>query len=139
MTTTPFGSPSRQVHPRVHHVLRHIRLHDLERSQISLVRLAEVAGLSPSRLMHVFTESLGMPLRAYVLGLRAQRAMDEMAHGRSVTEAAHIAGFADAPHLTRTLRRTVGMTPREIMHRLAERPVDRAAPGFAVIPQTRRA
>src|SRR5262249_5065265 len=89
--------------------------------------------------MHVFTESLGMPLRAYVLGLRAQRAMDAMAHGRSVTEAAHIAGFADAPHLTRPLRRTVGMTAREIMHRLAERPVDRAAPGFAVIPQTRRA
>jgi AraC-like DNA-binding protein len=108
------------MHPRLHPVLHHIRQHDLERSQISLVRLAEVAGLSPSRLMHVFTESLGMPLRRYLQRLRVQRAVDALAHGRSITEAAHIAGFADAPHLTRTLRRILGMTPREMMSRMAE-------------------
>jgi AraC-like DNA-binding protein len=72
--------------------------------------------------MHVFTESLGMPLRAYVLGLRVQRAVDALADGRSATEAAHIAGFSDAPHLTRTFRRTVGMTPREVIALMATRP-----------------
>jgi AraC-like DNA-binding protein len=64
--------------------------------------------------MHVFTTSLGIPIRPYLLRLRVQQAAGAIAAGRTVTEAAHVAGFADAPHLTRTFRRVFGITPREL-------------------------
>jgi len=64
--------------------------------------------------MHVFTQSFGIPLRPYVRRLRVQRAANALASGHSVTEAAYIAGFADASHLSRTVRRTFGVTPRQL-------------------------
>jgi AraC-like DNA-binding protein len=67
--------------------------------------------------MHVFTDSVGVPLRPYLLWLRVQRAAGALAAGHTVTEAAHIAGFADAAHMTRTFRRTLGTTPRELIRR----------------------
>jgi AraC-like DNA-binding protein len=67
--------------------------------------------------MHVFTESVGIPLRRYLLRLRVQRAAGALAAGHTVTEAAHAAGFADAPHLTRTFRRILGATPRDLLRR----------------------
>jgi len=51
------------------------------------------------------------------LWLRIQRAAGELATGRSATEAAHAAGFSDAAHLTRTFRRMLGATPRDIVKR----------------------
>jgi AraC-like DNA-binding protein len=102
-------------HPRMFDVARHLRLHCSDRAQTSLERLAQVAHLSPSRLMHVFTRFFGIPLRAYVRQLRVDRAVNALAAGHSVTEAAYIAGFADASHLTRTVRRTFGVTPRQVL------------------------
>jgi AraC-like DNA-binding protein len=76
--------------------------------------LANVAGLSRSRLMHVFTESVGVPLRPYILWLRLQHAACELMHGTTASSAAHQAGFADAAHLTRTFRRMLGTTPSDL-------------------------
>jgi AraC-like DNA-binding protein len=105
--------PSR-VHPAVRRALRALRERLAEYDDASLEELAKAAGLSASRFMHVFTESVGVPLRPYVRWLRLQRAAAELTAGRSVTEAAHAAGFADAAHLTRTFRRMLGSTPSEI-------------------------
>jgi AraC-like DNA-binding protein len=93
----------------------------------SLDRLSELAGLSPSRFMHTFTESLGVPLRPYVLWLRLQHAAGRLLAGASATEAAHEAGFSDAAHLSRTFRRTLGTTPREIAASRAQGQLDLAA------------
>jgi AraC-like DNA-binding protein len=108
------GGCPRHVHPGVSRVLRYLRQERLGRRGISLRRLAQVAELSPSRFMHVFTTSLGIPIRPYLLRLRVQRAARALVAGCTVTEAAHVAGFADAPHLTRTFRRVFGITPREL-------------------------
>jgi AraC-like DNA-binding protein len=86
-------------------------------SDVSLKGLAAVAGLSPSRLMHVFTESVGVALRPYILGLRLQQACAELVAGATVTSAAYSAGFADAAHLTRTFRRRLGMNPTDLLQR----------------------
>ena len=106
----------RRIHPRVRRVLRWLRenIGSGEEENRSLERLAALAGLSPSRFMHVFTQSLGVPLRPYLLWLRLQHAAGRLLAGASATEAAHEAGFSDAAHLSRTFRRTLGTTAREI-------------------------
>src|SRR5262245_28155800 len=110
----------RRIHPRVERVIRYLRDRGLDRRDTSLIRLAEIVQLSPSRLMHVFTESIGIPLRPYLLWLRVQRAIGALALGHTVTDAALIAGFSDGAHLTRTMRRTLGITPRELICRMTE-------------------
>ena len=77
----------------------------------SLEVLAGAVGLSPSRLMHVFTSSVGIPLRPYLAWLRVQRAAIEIVSGNSLTEAAITAGFSDAAHMSRTFRRMLGIPP----------------------------
>jgi AraC-like DNA-binding protein len=64
--------------------------------------------------MHAFTESVGVPVRPYILWLRLQRAACDLKDGASVTSAAHRAGFSDAAHLTRTFRRMLGVTPSDL-------------------------
>jgi AraC-like DNA-binding protein len=111
----------RRIHPRVRRVLRWLRENiGASGESRSLERLAALAGLSPSRFMHVFTESLGVPLRPYLLWLRLQHAAGRLLAGASATEAAHEAGFSDAAHLSRTFRRTLGTTARDIAKGSAE-------------------
>jgi AraC-like DNA-binding protein len=108
---------ARQRHLGVLRVIRYLRQPNLDRRSTSLAHLSTIAELSPSRLMHVFTGSVGIPLRRYLSWLRIQRAAGAMAAGCSATEAAHVAGFADGSHLTRTFRRTLGMSPRDLVLR----------------------
>ncbi|MHC0432562.1 helix-turn-helix domain-containing protein [Streptomyces sp. O3] len=83
----------------------------LAAGQVRLGQAARVAGLSESRLSHLFRSQLGLPFRSYVLWLRLQRATELVAAGCSLTEAAHGAGFADQAHLTRVCRRMFGIAP----------------------------
>jgi len=103
-----------RIHPSVNVVLKHLREKLGISDDFSLKTLAAVSGLSPSRFMHVFTESTGVALRPYILWLRLQRACCDLMAGASVTAAAHSAGFSDAAHLTRTFRRMLGMTPTDL-------------------------
>src|SRR5262249_56048786 len=80
----------------------------------SVKAVAGMGCLSPSRFMHAFTESVGVPVRPYILWLRLQRAACDLKDGASVTSAAHRAGFSDAAHLTRTFRRMLGATPSDL-------------------------
>ena len=100
----------RMVHPRVRKLLRLLRELPPE-ADTSLEALAEQVGLSPGRLMHAFTESIGVPLRPYLAWLRLQRAAAAIAAGQPLSEAALSAGFADAAHMSRTFRRMLGTTP----------------------------
>lgn len=111
-TTVIRGTPRARVHPRIEHVMRMLQDQPLDTRTTSLVNLSKIAGLSPSRFAHVFTESMGTPLRPFMRWLRLRRAARELVSGRSATHAAHVAGFADAAHLTRTFRRMLGGTPR---------------------------
>jgi AraC-like DNA-binding protein len=108
------GRPQPTLHPGVRRALRHIRSHLQEPDALSLDALAVVAGLSPSRLMHAFTGSMGIALRPYLLWLRLQLACGELMRGASATDAALKAGFSDAAHLSRTCRRMLGTTPTTI-------------------------
>ena len=110
------GAPvpaTRPVHPRVRQVLRRLREHDVG-ADVGLEALAAEVGLSPGRLMHVFTESVGIPLRPWLAWLKLQRAAAALVSGSTVGAAAHAAGFSDAAHLSRTFRKMLGLTPREL-------------------------
>jgi AraC-like DNA-binding protein len=101
------------LHPGVRRVQRALagRLDDGDRD---LASLAAVAGLSEGRLVHVFREQVGLPIRPYILWLRMRRAVQTLHLGRTLTEAAHEAGFADASHLSRTFRRMFGLAPSDV-------------------------
>ena len=108
--------PPRPLHPRVRKVLRLLRELPPEGDD-SLPALAAQVGLSPGRLMHAFTESIGLPWRPYLAWLRLQRAAAGIVAGMPLGEAAHAAGFSDAAHMTRTFRRMLGMPPSALRPR----------------------
>jgi AraC-like DNA-binding protein len=108
-------SPS--IDHRVKRVLRALPGRLAEAEAVSLNAVAASVGLSPSRFLHLFTTSVGVPLRPYVLWLRLQCGAGELARGKSVADAAHAAGFSDAAHFTRTFRRMMGATPRQVLRR----------------------
>jgi AraC-like DNA-binding protein len=116
---------SRLIHPRIRKLLR-ILATDQDRAP-SLDNLAAAVGLSPGRLMHVFTTSLGIPLRPYLAWLKLQRAAGAIVAGMPLTDAAYAAGFADAAHMSRTFRRTFGVSPSQLAPR-ATRNGDRGQP-----------
>lgn len=83
------------------------------------IRGADVAkrvGLSPGRLSHLFTEQVGIPLRPYILWLRLRIAIARFRSGDDLVAAANAAGFDDSIDLTRTCRRTFGLTPDALHH-----------------------
>jgi AraC-like DNA-binding protein len=82
----------------------------LDRS-IQLADIAREVHLSPSRLAHVFQHATGVPVRRYVLWCRLRAAAEAALQGRSLTDAAHEAGFADAAHLSRSFRAMFGIAP----------------------------
>jgi AraC-like DNA-binding protein len=102
----------RRIHPRVRKLLR--SLHTTGVEDLSLEGLAGSLGMSQGRLMHVFTESIGIPLRPYVAWLKLQRAAGAIVSGAPLSVAAHAAGFADAAHMTRTFRRMFGVAPSSL-------------------------
>ena len=59
-----------RLHPGVRKVLEVIREELDGHRRLSLKRMAAIAGLSDSRFMHVFTTSVGIPPRPYILWLR---------------------------------------------------------------------
>lgn len=76
--------------------------------------LAHHVDLSPRRLRQLFSAEEGIPLQRYRLWQRLFRALHVAGAGRSLTEAAHTAGFADQAHLTRTFRASFGFAPRDV-------------------------
>ena len=78
---------------------------------IRLAALAEVVHRSPSRLAHRFRQTTGVSMRRYVLWCRLRLALDAALRGSNLTEAAHLAGFADSAHLSRTFRSMFGVAP----------------------------
>lgn len=84
-------------------------------SPVTLAQVSEAVHLSPSRLRHVLVEETGTTFRGLVLWLRILRALEVTRDGRSWTEAAHQAGFADSAHLSRTFRRMFGVSPATVV------------------------
>jgi AraC-like DNA-binding protein len=93
--------------PRVQQIIDYAASH-LD-GPLNLSGASEGIYLSPSRLRHLFVEQTGLAFKTYLLWLRLVKAVDVYSEGKSLTEAAHSAGFSDSAHFSRVFRRTFGL------------------------------
>jgi AraC-like DNA-binding protein len=107
------GPPARLNDRPEHAAVRRARAHLAERwdERVALTDLSAAAGLSRFELVRQFRAHTGLTPHAFQLDLRIARARALLASGISAAEVAAACGFADQPHLTRTFKRAVGVTP----------------------------
>jgi AraC family transcriptional regulator len=81
---------------------------------ITLPMAASHVCLSASRARHLFAAQTGLPFKSFLLWLRLQHALASYVEGRSLTDAAYGAGFADSAHFSRTFKRTFGLPANQL-------------------------
>lgn len=86
----------------------------LEMKHVTASTLADVAGLSESRFLHLWKEQIGLPLRRYLLWQRIIDTVEAVLAGHDLTAAAHLGGFSDQAHFSRTFRETYGLSPSDL-------------------------
>jgi AraC-like DNA-binding protein len=96
-------------HPAVRKARAYLEEHFAE--TVSLDGLAREVGVSKYHLVRTFTESVGSSPHRYQVLLRLCAAQRRMEAGDSVRDAAAATGFADEPHLCRTFRTWLGISP----------------------------
>lgn len=113
VTGWPADDASDLLDERIASCLSWIKEHLTERT-ITAEMLAETVFLSRSRLMHLFSDQIGIPIRKYILWQRLRHALLQLADGQTITEASHAAGFTDSAHMNRTFNTMFGITPSKI-------------------------
>lgn len=114
MRTIHYEEMPHTVDPRVARLIALLKEHISEDmpETVSVQEAAAHVGLSADRLMHLFKEEMGLPIRRYVLWLKLRRAVMLMrTEGIRMTEASHAAGFADSAHSSRTFKDMFGIPP----------------------------
>lgn len=99
--------------PRIRRVLDYVG--DRLDTDLSLLELAKIADLSVSHFKSVFRASVGVPVHQFVLRERvklASRLLVETA--LPISDIALRAGFAHQSHMAASLRRHLGVTPKEL-------------------------
>ena len=83
-----------------------------ERGRTSAREVADAAGLSVSRALHLFRQEAGMSLSAYIASQRVDYARYLLRNtDRSMAEIASDCGFFDQSHFTKTFRAVEGLPP----------------------------
>jgi len=110
-------------------------LEDCWSEDMSLARLATVAGVHPVHLAQVFRRRFGCPIGDYVRRIRVRRAREQMLDGdRPLAQVAVACGFYDQSHFTKAFKRYMGITPAEFR---GQRPPRRARSSRPSVPVTR--
>lgn len=84
---------------------------------IELVDIANAARVSPYHLARLFKQVTGVTPHQYLIGVRVNNARALLSAGagkRSLADVAEAVGFADQSHLSRHVKRLLGVTPREL-------------------------
>lgn len=80
----------------------------------SLSEVARLVGVHPVHVARAFRRTYGCSVGSYVRQLRVDRALYLLAStSMPLVVVSAESGFADQSHLTRELKRAVGMTPRD--------------------------
>ena len=110
------SDPPRVADTRLEAVVRELRACRGETDRRSLAAMVHV---SPERFTHWFVEQTGLPLRSYLKWVRLIESLRQLAAGGSLTEAAHLGGFSDSAHLSRTFRAMLGSSPANLLKQVA--------------------
>lgn len=84
-------------------------------SGLTIEELARQAGLSPSRLSHLFKAGTGMPLGSYMVLHKLEGAMEHLLEHGNVTEAALEGGFDSPSHFAAVSKKCLGMSASSIL------------------------
>jgi len=105
--------PEKKVDERIQKVKQYIQ--DNIHNKFETNELCELAFLSESRLLHLFKEQMGLPIRNYILWIRLKVAINLIFEGQNLTYAAHQAGFSDSSHMSKTFVKSLGLNPAELL------------------------
>jgi len=103
----------RKLDPRIETVINHIK--DSVDDNVSVEALAAKVNLSAPRLIQIFKQQTGVPIRRYRQWHRLYTTAVEMGKGVTLTEAALHAGFSDSAHFTNTFKSMLGMKPSDVL------------------------
>lgn len=97
------------------------RYHEERWRTVDIKQVAAELGMSYHWFVHSFKVEFGLPPYRFVQSLRAAHARSLLATGprgqvQNIRDVAMAAGYADAPHMTRELRRMYGIAPGEMAH-----------------------
>ncbi len=99
------------------------------------VELGAALGLSASRVLHLFSEQVGVPYRRFRMWKRLWLST-ELLHARdNMTMAAVDSGFADATHFSHAFRDTFGVNPAPVFRKIER--FERAAFGPQLLRRSR--
>ncbi len=108
----------RSVHPQLRHAIEVVS--SRVPSHVDVASVANAVALSPDYLGRLCKQQTGASLSATIRWARLVAAMGHVAEGRSITDAAHLAGFADGSHATRVCREMTGSAPRDLARAVRE-------------------
>ena len=108
----------RFVHPQLRQAIEVVssRMPD----HVDVASVAGAVALSPDYLGRLCRQQTGVSFSATIRWHRLVTAVSYILDGRSVTDAAHLAGFADGSHATKVCWEMTGATPRELAHAVQE-------------------
>ena len=106
------------IDPRVEDVLTQIR-HTYDQ-KVSVLDLASSVGLSEPRLIQLFKQNVGVPIRSYRVWCRFTIAVVMIGLGHSMADAAIFTGFTDSAQFSKQFKRIIGMSPSEVLGSSAE-------------------
>jgi AraC family transcriptional regulator len=109
--SAPDTPPSRAIA----RAMQYIQAHFAE--DVGLTDIANAASVSPYHLARLFKQVTGVTPHQYLIGVRVNNARALLSAGagrRSLADVAEAVGFADQSHLSRHVKRLLGVTPREL-------------------------
>ena len=89
-------------------------------SHIDVASVADAVALSPDYLGRLCKQQTGVSLSATIRWARLVAAMGHVIDGRSVTDAAHLAGFADGSHANKVCWEMTGSAPSDLAQAVRE-------------------
>lgn len=76
----------------------------------TIASFAAKVSLSSSRLSHIFKEQVGVPLKSYIVLHQIKQTFFFLFDGKTITDAALLAGFDSPSHFATTVKKMMGMS-----------------------------
>ena len=104
---------SRAVHPQLRQAIEVVS--SRVPNHVDVASAAGAVGLSPDYLGRLCKQQTGVSFSATIRWVRLVTAVGHLIDGSSITDAAHLAGFADGPHANRVCWEMTGAAPRDFV------------------------